>query len=53
MEQQVIRLNIVNFAKDIIDGCNRFLKENNIDDIRLFNMIDWDKKGNIIFTPHE
>lgn len=53
IEQHTIRLNIVNFAQDIIDGCNRFLKDNNIDDIRLFIMIDWDKKGNIIFTPNE
>ena len=53
MEQQVIRLNVVNFAKNIIDGCNRFLNDNNIDDIKLFIMIDWDKDGNIIFTPNK
>lgn len=52
-KQYTIRLNIVNLAKDIINGCNRFLNENKIDNIKLFIMIDWDKKGNIIFTPNK
>ena len=52
-EQYTIRLNIVNLAKDIIAGCYRFLDENKVDDIRLFIMIDWDNKGNIIFTPNK
>ena len=50
-EEQTIRLNIVNLANEIIKGCNRFLEENKIDDIKLFLMIDWDKKGNIVFNP--
>lgn len=52
-EQYTIRLNVVNLAKDIINGYDRFLTDNKIDDIKLFIMIDWDKKGNIIFTPNK
>ncbi len=49
-----MRINVVNFAKEMIDGCNKFLEEEKIDDIRLFTMIDWDNRnGEIIFTPNE
>lgn len=48
-----IRINIVIFAKKIILGYRDFLADNNIDNMKLFHMIDWDKKGNIIFTPNE
>ena len=48
-----MRINVVNFAKEMIDGCNKFLEEEKIDDIRLFTMIDWDNRnGEIIFTPN-
>lgn len=51
--QYTQRLNIVNLAKDIIGGCNDFLAEEGIEDIQLFTMIDWDRKGNIMFTPNK
>lgn len=46
-----IRINIVNFADTMIKGYKDFLEEIGQDDILLFPMIDWDKKGQIIFTP--
>ena len=49
-----IRINVVNFGKEMIAGCEKFLKDINEDDIRLFIMIDWDnKKGEILFTPND
>jgi hypothetical protein len=39
-----IRINIVLFAEKMINGYKDFLKDNNIDNIYLFQMIDWDKK---------
>lgn len=51
IEELTSRINIVNLANNIIEGCNEFLREEKINDIRLFAMTDWDKKGNIIFTP--
>ena len=47
-----IRINIVNLILNILKGYNEFKKDNG--DIRLFSMIDWDKKGGkIIFTPNK
>ncbi len=46
-----IRVNIITLIKNILAGYKTFLKENNIDKDKLFYLIDFDKKGNIIFTP--
>ena len=49
-----IRINIVNFAEKMIAGYKDFLLDNNIDNLELFDMIDWDKKGGkIVFIPNE
>ena len=49
-----LRINIVNFAKEMIAGYEMFLKDIGKEDIRLFTMIDWDNRsGEIIFTPNE
>ena len=45
-----IRINIINFCKNMLKGCENFLIENNLDD-NLFLLIDWDKKGTIKFVP--
>jgi len=48
-----IRINIVIFIDKMLAGYNDFLADNNINEIRLFNMIDWDEiGGKIVFTPN-
>ena len=48
-----IRINIVNFSRNMINGCKNFLRKNkNISNTSIFYLIDWDKKGGEIkFTP--
>lgn len=49
-----IRINIVLFVENMISGYNDFLTQNSINEIKLFNLIDWDKiGGKIVFTPNE
>ena len=44
---------MVIFAETMINGYRDFLSYIGKDNIKLFNMIDWDKDGNIIFTPNK
>ena len=49
-----IRINVVIFAETMINGYRDFLSYIGKDNIKLFNMIDWDKVGGkIVFTPNK
>lgn len=49
-----IRINVVIFAETMINGYRDFLSYIGKDNIKLFNMIDWDKVGGkIVFTSNK